>query len=108
MLAEAVQNGADIASAMSEAPNWRSPQGCDLCNQTGYLDRLGLYEAALVDSELQQAITRRATMSEIVETARRKGFQTLMEDGLLKARRGLTSVEEVMRVVGARTEEAAA
>ena len=108
LLAEALQNGADIASAMSDAPNWRSPHGCPMCNQTGYLDRLGLYEAALVDAELQQAITRRATMSEIVDTARRKGFQTLMEDGLLKARRGLTSVEEVMRVVGARTEEAVA
>ena len=105
LLSTAIRNGADLATVMAEAPDWRAPHGCSVCNQSGYTGRLGLFEVALVDPQLQHAITQKASMSEIVAAARKKGFQTLMEDGLIKARRGLTSVEEVVRVVGARTEE---
>ncbi|MBU2605855.1 MAG: Flp pilus assembly complex ATPase component TadA [Alphaproteobacteria bacterium] len=108
LMATAIRDGADLSAIMAETPDWRAPNGCPACNQSGYLDRLGLFEVALVDADMQGAITRKAPMSEIVAAARRKGFQTLMEDGLIKARRGLTSVEEVVRVVGARTEEALA
>ena len=79
---------------------WSKAVGCDACQKTGYKGRLGIYELVLMSDELSEAIAGRAHMSQIVEIARKDGYRDLVEDGLLKARRGLTSIEEVVRVAG--------
>jgi type IV pilus assembly protein PilB len=74
-------------------------RGCDRCRQTGYKGRMGIYELMRVNEELSDMIVRRAPLSELKETARANGMHTLQEDGFRKALDGMTTVEEVMRVV---------
>ncbi len=80
--------------------NWRSPCGCEHCYGTGYRGRMGIYEFVEVSGAVQSAVMRRAPVHEIAAIARNEGYRNLREDGLIKARRGETSVEEVMRVTG--------
>ena len=79
---------------------WREPVGCPDCRGTGYRGRLGIYELVAVSPEVQHAVIQRAPAAEIIDIARREGYRSLREDGLIKARRGLTSVDEILRVSG--------
>ena len=74
-------------------------RGCDACRQTGYKGRVGIYELMSVNEELAEMIVRRAPVSELKEAARANGMKTLQEDGFRKAKDGLTTIEEIMRVV---------
>ncbi len=74
-------------------------RGCDRCKQTGYKGRLGIYELMKINDELSELIVRRAPLTELKEAARANGMRTLQEDGFKKCLDGLTTVEEVMRVV---------
>ncbi|HAT1545897.1 GspE/PulE family protein [Aeromonas hydrophila] len=80
------------------AANWKKAVGCQHCHHTGYRGRLGIYELVALDGELQQLVNRQAPLQEIKSLIRQQGQRTLFEDGLIKASRGLTSIEEVMRV----------
>ena len=82
----------------SDAKFWHG-RGCDACRQSGYKGRLGVYEMMRVNEELAEMIVRRAPLSEIKEAARANGMHTMQEDGFRKCRDGLTTIEEVMRVV---------
>lgn len=78
--------------------NWRKPVGCKQCQGRGYRGRMGVYELVPVSSAMRDLITHSAPLSEIRALARRSGSRSLLDDGLLKASRGVTSVEEVLRV----------
>jgi len=79
---------------------WRVPEGCPHCRGSGYRGRIGIYELVEVGTALQNAIMQRATAAEMVGIARQDGYRSLREDGLIKAWRGMTSVDEVLRVTG--------
>ena len=81
-------------------PDWRKPVGCVKCQGTGYRGRLGIYELVDVSSEMQELIISGATAEKMRALATEQGGRSLREDGLLKARAGQTSVEEVVRVTG--------
>jgi general secretion pathway protein E len=85
---------------LAQAAAWRIPQGCPQCRGSGYRGRIGIYELVEVTPPIQNAVMRRATAGEMVEIARQDGYRSLREDGLIKAWRGLTSVDEVLRVTG--------
>ena len=78
-------------------PLWRAA-GCDACHQEGYRGRAGLYEVVVVDERLQALIHDGASEAALVHAARAAG-PSLLDDGLAKLREGLTSVQEVARVV---------
>ncbi len=92
--------GVRFASLFASPAAWRVPVGCAQCRGSGYRGRIGIYELVEIDSALQEAVMRRASSAELVGIARDSGYRTLREDGLIKARRGLTSIEEVLRVTG--------
>lgn len=73
--------------------------GCHLCRQTGYRGRLAIQEVLEVDSQIKDLIAQGALEQEIEATARSGGMVTLKEDGLGKAKRGLTTIEEVLKTV---------
>jgi type IV pilus assembly protein PilB len=73
--------------------------GCKRCGGTGYKERVGIYELMMVDEEVKEMILKRTSAGEIAHTAERAGMVRLREDGLLKAARGITTVEEVLRTV---------
>ncbi|MBI4099227.1 Flp pilus assembly complex ATPase component TadA [Candidatus Parcubacteria bacterium] len=65
----------------------------------GYKGRVGIYEALSVTSTIRELITKSATADELEAQARREGMDTMVEDGFVKAVQGLTTVEEVLRVI---------
>jgi len=75
------------------------PVGCTACSKTGFRGRLGLYEVMTMSEEIERLVVERASSEEIRRSARRDGMITLREDGLEKIRLGITSIEEVLRVV---------
>lgn len=76
------------------------PDKCKECNMTGYRGRIGVYELFEIDPELEKLILKSPAISEIQDLAIKKGLITLLQDGFIKVIEGLTSVEEVMRVIG--------
>ncbi|MCC7494226.1 MAG: Flp pilus assembly complex ATPase component TadA [Fimbriimonadaceae bacterium] len=74
-------------------------QGCSLCRETGYKGRSGLYELMTMNPELNELIVKGASVQELKEACRARGMRTLQEDGLKKVVDGVTTIEEVMRVV---------
>ncbi len=78
---------------------WRvSREGCDECGRTGYKGRIGIYEVLGVTIPVQKLIMANATSNEIQDQAIAEGMITMQTDGLIKALRGNTTIEEVLRV----------
>ena len=75
--------------------------GCEACGGTGFAGRICIAECLLVDDEIREAITRRASARDIQAIATSAGMTTMREDGFKKVAAGLTTVEEVLRVVHA-------
>ena len=73
--------------------------GCPACNHTGYRGRIALHEVFELDEEAKQLILVGAASNEILQNAMKKGYEPLVHDGLQKALSGLTTIEEVIRVV---------
>jgi type IV pilus assembly protein PilB len=76
------------------------PGACVRCGQSGYKGRTGLYEVMTMTDGLRRLILDRVGHDDLRAKAREEGMRTLREDGLEKAREGITSVSEVLRVVG--------
>ena len=72
--------------------------GCDYCSGTGYRGRIGIFEVLPVGDEIRELIMRRATVKEIKDKAIALGMRTLREDGIEKVKRGVTTIDEVLRV----------
>ncbi len=77
---------------------WKRAVGCDDCHGRGYKGRVGIYELIPVTSKMRELISHQASLNELRECAASEGARNLLQDGLLKASQGLTSVEEVLRV----------
>jgi len=75
-----------------------SLEGCDECNHTGYKGRIGIYEVLGVTTTIQKMIISNTTSNQLQDQAISEGMVTMQTDGLIKALRGNTSVEEVLRV----------
>ena len=73
--------------------------GCEQCRGRGYRGRMGLYEVLPMTEDLAEAVLRRAPAEELADIAMERGMRTLLADGVRKAAEGLTTLEEVMRVV---------
>ncbi len=78
---------------------WKnSPEGCEDCNHTGFRGRIGVYEVLGMSNTIQRLITSNATSNDIQNEAVNEGMITMQNDGLIKALRGATTIEEVLRV----------
>ncbi len=73
--------------------------GCEICNNTGYEDRIGLYEVLVLDDDIRQSIVERKDAGVIKDIAIKNGMTTMVDDGLEKVKNGLTSIDEVIRVI---------
>ncbi len=72
--------------------------GCKKCNWRGYKGRIGLYEALEINSRMAEIINSDFNEDKIWEESRKQGMVTLRQDGILKALKGITSMEEIVRV----------
>jgi type IV pilus assembly protein PilB len=73
--------------------------GCPRCNHTGYRGRIGIFQLLEMNEEIEALAVRKAGRDEIERAAGRAGMQSLWDDGLAKVTAGLTSIEELARVV---------
>lgn len=96
--------GEDIGPELSSTPTTikrlyrASPEGCDECGHAGYKGRMGIYEVLSNSVEIQKLIVANATSNTIQDEAIKEGMMTMQTDGFIKALRGQTSVEEILRV----------
>jgi type IV pilus assembly protein PilB len=92
------------AGGISRLPSnatWVTGRGCDACQQLGSRGRLAIHELLVVNDEIRDLVSRRASEHAIRKAARNAGMRTLIEDGIFKAAQGLTTLEDVVRVVAA-------
>jgi general secretion pathway protein E len=80
-------------------------EGCSACKNTGYRERVGIYELIEMHEAIRTLIIAKASSSAITSAAVQAGFKTLRQEGLLKVAAGVTSVEEVLRVTQEAEEE---
>jgi type II secretory ATPase GspE/PulE/Tfp pilus assembly ATPase PilB-like protein len=73
-------------------------KGCEQCGNKGYRGRMGIYELMKVDETIRRAVAVGKDSAEIMGICVDKGMRTLRNDGILKAKRGLTSLDEILRV----------
>jgi len=73
-------------------------KGCSHCGGTGYRGRLALFEVMPIDKEMKTAVLECASSIEIKEIAQKNGMANLRDHGLDKVQKGLTTIEEVLRV----------
>jgi type IV pilus assembly protein PilB len=78
--------------------NFYRPKPTDNCPD-GYKGRVGIYEVLAVTETIKELILKKATSDQIQEQAQKEGMKTMIEDGFIKAAQGLTSIEEILRVI---------
>ncbi len=74
-------------------------KGCQVCSNTGFKGRVGVFELLKIDSDMQDLIIRHPSAKEVEQLAKTKGFKTMFEDGIIKVKEGVTTIEELLRVV---------
>src|SRR5262249_52514683 len=88
----------ELANSLHGATFHRK-RGCPRCTNTGYRGRVGIFQYLKMNEELEHLTAKKASRDEIEEAARRNGMRELWDDGIDKVLAGLTSVEELARVV---------
>jgi type IV pilus assembly protein PilB len=82
-----------------DLPELFKPIGCSTCSKTGYKGRLAVHEVMAVTEDLQRLVVESASAEEIKRTALNQGMRTLRHDGMEKVLKGVTSIQEILRVV---------
>jgi len=76
---------------------WRG-KGCKQCNNDGYRGRMGIYEVLSISEGIAELILKHASSEEIKNQAVKEGMNTMLQDGFIKAKNGVTTIEELLRV----------
>ncbi len=102
ILMDAKAQGKDLAfygiSENQDVTLWEAV-GCDQCNTTGYKGRMGIFEAILSDESIEKIMTTNPSEREIKRVANHQGILDMKQDGIIKALKGITSLEEIKSVV---------
>jgi type IV pilus assembly protein PilB len=73
-------------------------KGCSNCNKTGYRGRMGIYELMTMTSQVREMTFKGESTLNVRKMARKQGMHTLFEDGMIKALKGVTTLDEVLRI----------
>ncbi len=76
-----------------------SPVGCEACNFTGFKGRTGIYEAILIDEKIESVVTQNPSEREINKAAENQEILNMLQDGVIKTLKGITSLDELGRVI---------
>jgi general secretion pathway protein E len=96
--APSVLSALGLDEAQSGSISFYHPQGCDACGRSGFRGRIALFELLTMNDQIAHLILTRAEAKEIQQAALSAGMRTMLSDGVGKARVGLTTLEEVLRV----------
>ena len=97
--AELMTAGWENDEMLADSPEIFRPVGCGVCSQTGYYGRFAIHEVMNVTEEVERMIVEREHSEDMKKMAVAQGMLTLRQVGLQQVRNGLTSVEEILRVV---------
>ena len=74
--------------------------GCEYCNSSGYKGRVGIFEALIMNAQIEKIILSNPSISAFKEEIKKKGMITMRQDGLIKILQGVTTIEEINRIIG--------
>ncbi|OGL43832.1 MAG: hypothetical protein A2161_10905 [Candidatus Schekmanbacteria bacterium RBG_13_48_7] len=94
-LAELKSIGLDVQTDIT----FYGSKGCDRCLERGYLGRIGLFELLILDEKIKEKVLQRVPTSELLRSAKENGMVTLLEDGITKVKKGITTLSELNRVI---------
>jgi type IV pilus assembly protein PilB len=83
---------------IAKKANFMKGKGCNHCNKTGYRGRMGIFELMAMTSQMRELTFKGEATQVVRKLARKQGMRTLFEDGMIKALKGLTTIEEVLRI----------
>lgn len=98
LLKTLVKTGAITSNQNMENLLFFRGKGCKQCSQEGYKGRLGIYEIFEITPTVSELILNRASSAELKKAALTQGMLSLLEDGFIKAKNGITTIEEILRV----------
>jgi type IV pilus assembly protein PilB len=90
--------GLGLRPEIAKKANFMKGKGCSHCNKTGYRGRFGIYELMIMTSQIREMTFKGDSTLNLRRVARKQGMRTLFEDGMIKAIKGLTTLEEVLRI----------
>lgn len=90
-----------LESAKIDSSKVMHGKGCDKCRESGYVGRAGIFELLVVDDYFREIINKDASVNSMRVAFRKSGSDSLFDDGLKKVEKGITTIEEVMRVTEA-------
>jgi len=88
-----------VLGEIQESDRYYKPMRCQRCNSTGYKGRIAVHEVLVVDNKIKELVVKRANEPEINEYCVQNGMTTLVGDGIAKFKQGITSYEELVRVL---------
>ena len=97
---QAMQKTKAITDACKEIESllFYKGKGCKQCSNSGYKGRVGIYETLEITEEISELILRNASRAELIKQAKKQGMLSIVEDGFIKAKNGITTIEEILRV----------
>ena len=87
-----------IRPEIAKKANFMKGKGCSNCNKTGYRGRMGIHELMVMTSTIRDMTFKGEPTTVIRKAARKQGMHTLFEDGMIKALKGLTTIDEILRI----------
>jgi type IV pilus assembly protein PilB len=90
--------GIGLRPEIVKKANFMKGKGCANCNKTGYRGRMGIYELMTMTSQVREMAFKGESTLNVRKMARKQGMHTLFEDGMIKALKGLTTIDEVLRI----------
>lgn len=93
-----ILKGLGLKPELAKKANFMKGRGCSNCNKSGYRGRMCLTELMVMTTQIRELAFKNAPTQEIKKVARKQGMRTLFEDGMIKAIKGLTTIDEVLRI----------
>ena len=93
-----VLQGIGLKPEIAKKANFMKGKGCSHCNKSGYRGRMGIYELMTMTSEIREMTFKGDSTQNLRRMARKQGMRTLFEDGMVKALKGLTTIDEILRI----------
>jgi type IV pilus assembly protein PilB len=91
-------NGLGLRPEIVKKANFMRGKGCNHCNKTGYRGRMGIFELMTMTSQVREMTFKGESTLNVRKMARKQGMRTLFEDGMIKVLRGMTTLDEVLRI----------
>jgi type IV pilus assembly protein PilB len=93
-----ILSGIGIRPEVVKKANFAKGKGCNHCNKRGYRGRFGIFELMIMTPQVREMTFKGESHQNIRKLARKQGMRTLFEDGMIKAIRGMTTIDEVLRI----------